>query len=159
MSYTPAGTAKRDKVRVRFDDDEHRIKVAEHGAKLLNLPPPSPAPAHMRRRKPVYRPVLRALEVLILCLVVVILVLMAVWAYHLAFGTSSSRSEIWKRDMLRKMSVENIKPPAIARTILHPRSILEKRLSKGVSIGILAGAAAVGIAIAIILLTLRPRLA
>ena len=77
--------AKRTKARVRFSDDAHRIVLSSHRNRLHKFPPPSPAPAHLRRRKPAYRPVLHALELFILCLSVAISVLMAVWAYSLAW--------------------------------------------------------------------------
>ncbi len=105
MAETKQNSSKRAQARVRFSDDTHRIVLSDYHGRLRDLPLPSPAPAHLRRHKPVYRPVIYALEVLILCLLAVILLLMAVWVYHLARYTSSSSPSLWKGEMLKKLSM------------------------------------------------------
>ncbi len=101
MPYTTVHTPRRT---TNVNKVEHRIRAARSHARAWGDLPPSPAPAHMRRRTPVYRPVLRVLEVLILCLALVILALLACWVYHLAFEAFSSGFGMWKRHMLRKTS-------------------------------------------------------
>jgi hypothetical protein len=104
MSQIPAGPAKRAEARVRFSDNNNRLTMPINGRGLHDFPPPSPAPAHMRRRKAVYsRPAVHVLKVSVLCLAAVILVMLATWAYHLVFSTPSSSSELWKRDVLKRM--------------------------------------------------------
>jgi hypothetical protein len=109
MSRTPPGPARRVQARVRFSDDKNLLTVPDDRSGLRNIPPPSPAPAHMRRRKPVYRPVVHVLKVLVLCLVVAILVLLVIWAYHLVFRIPWPSSGVWKRDMLKTVSLVNIR--------------------------------------------------
>jgi hypothetical protein len=84
MAETVPDSGKRAKARMRFNEDTRRLILSDGRDGLRDFPFPSPAPAHFRRRKPMYRPISYALEVLILCLLVAILVLIAAWVYFFA---------------------------------------------------------------------------
>jgi hypothetical protein len=112
------GSGKRAKARVRFSDDAHRIVLSNRQGGPRNFPPPSPAPAHLRRRKPMYRPVTRALEVLIVCLVIAILVLMATWASHVAHLAYSSSSWACKPHLPERFWWQEREPQSVSNPYL-----------------------------------------
>ncbi len=46
---------------------------------------------------------------------------------------------------------------AAVKVLLQPRSVMEKRLSPGITAGIMVGGAAVAVGLAIVALALRPK--
>jgi hypothetical protein len=102
MAQAQQNPSKMAQAQVRFSDEKHHIVPSDDQSLLRHFPPPSPAPVCLRRRKFAYRPLVYVLEVIVICLVAIILVLLAIWAYHLARHTYSSGSSMWERGIPRK---------------------------------------------------------
>lgn len=153
MPEKEPSSAKRSFARVRFGNDTHRIVLSDYYDKMRDFPPPSPAPAHLQRHKPAYRTIIRTLEMLVLCLAAVILVLVAVWTYHLARQTYSSNFWVWKRELLEKLQAEGVRtsvrlesriraPRALPVAYDYSKGLTRKMLTLNASPGSLAQSAA-----------------